>query len=357
MESSHAWIEYLNIPTSNLEEWKAEAPEDIPLLVWCLREGKISFKKYASWAKNHYSLPVIHPEFFSNHPPVENLSAADWTPWMVPVATWESVTYIGCVMPPPDPEEGFVYLLANPMNLCEVYSNLEKHLEETPQEQEVEDLQDSSYQMPDGLILDLKSPMTPPSHSPEGLTLNFELPNAEEVVQAAEPEAAEPEAPPEEELTIPFAPPAPKTQANLSLPEAALTGWWKETQQVFSHAVLLEASESGFNVLWKDGGVAPVVTLSASKPSLFRIALRTEKPYHGFVIENEIHNQFFDHLGAKGYPSCVTALLVEGSKDTRFIACFFGFIGKEGVELNLAESLSKQLNLALKKNSTFNQAA
>lgn len=389
METSHAWIEYLNISTSDLEAWKNEAPADVPLLVWCLKEKKIPFDDYATWAKNHYSLPVIRHEFFSNQPSLEDFEPADWSPWMVPLGTWEGLTYIGCVMPPPDPVEGCIYLLADPADLYEVYSTLKESTVSkfipTPASQENEgegvDTDESThYEMPDGLILDLKSPMSSPVSSPEepeesrelepeapeGLTLNFDLPPslpdapAESAPAEEEPELTvsrvyEEESPSSEELTAqaeteppPAAAVAKETSVAMALPEAPLKKWWEEVQKHFAHAVLLKAEQDQFHALWKDGeSREQVISLSSSSPSLFRIALRTKKPYHGFVIENEVHSQFFNGIGVSGYPSCVTALLVKGV-EPQFIVSFFGFVGNEGEELPSAETLATSLAESLK---------
>lgn len=383
MESSFAWIEYLNISPASLDAWKAEAPEDIPLLVWCLKEGKIAFKDYAKWAKNHYSLPVVRHEFFSNHLPLNEVDQRDWSPWMVPVGTWEGLTYIGCVIPPPDPEEGCVYLLADPVDLYKVYSQLEEtSISQKPEEEPVTE-ETTFHQMPDGLILDLKSPMAPPMEpenalsipepphfenevpmvapaesdsnvptAPEGLTLILKTPEEPAAPQPAAPQPAAPQpAAPQ-----PAAPPSHLKNSKSVIPENALAGWWSEAKNIFTHAVLLKVAGDHFDVMWKDGQSLSAPSLSIKNPSLFRIALRTGKPYHGFVVENEIHSQFFESIGVRGYPSSVTALLVDGT-NASFIISFFGFIGKEGMELSLAEALSQQLATSLRNVPGTTQAA
>lgn len=348
MEASKNWAETLNIPQEKLESWRAEAPEGVPLLIWCLKEGKVEFKDYAAWAKNHYSIPVITSEFFSQYEAPESIELEGWSPWMVPVGTWEGLTYVGCVLPPPDPEEGYVYLLAHPNDLGEVYSQMEKA-----------DIEESDSDGPAGLLLNLPSlPSMEPSDkataSPAGFTLNIpSLPS--------EPESAPPPLIPEpQEETIATAVTAigvkvaeakEEPKENTSVTQTALVdnkivkalkGWWVDAEKIFTHAVLVQVVDSELHTVWANGETAKHSPLTINQPSLFRIAMRTQKPYHGFVIENEVHDEFFlKQLEMKAYPSSVTAIALPN--EASFIVSYFGFIGKEGQELSLAESLTKQL--------------
>ncbi len=339
MEPTQDWLDHLNIPTTQLEAWKLEAPEDVPLLVWCLREGKLKFEDYANWAKNHYSLPVIKPEFFSSSPQIEGLESTEWSPWMVPVAIWENLTYIGCVLPPEDREEGFVYLLADPKDLNNFYLRLEEESASDPKE-------DTNFNAPEGLILNLP-PVIP--QSSETQSSEIESPQEESSIDVE---------PPTQVTAVESAPAVePPTAVTAIKPQGPTTTlqlaeWWNEAQGQFGQAVILKVEQNAFLPVWKNGSIISLKPLSSETPSLFRIALRTKKPYHGFVVDNPIHQSFFfEELSSKSYPSCVTAILIGEESSEHYIVVFFGYVGADGEELIQAEDLAGKLKSSLKSAS------
>lgn len=339
MENRNSWTEHLNISPAELESWKSEAPGDIPVLVWALREGKISFEAYARWAKGHYELAVLRHEFFTQAAPPPHAEVDQWSPWMVPVAQWESITYVGCVMPPPDPEVGLVYVLAHPKDLEDAYAKLAP----STMDDTVETVSESMPLPPDMSGFKLSLPDAPVDHPPEsltaeapqGFTLNLNLPETPD--SSTPPESLPPEVPPAEVLqneeenlmtaVTQMTNVTRMTQVTTAAPHPASTGpalnevqWWEEACQKFAHVLVLDASPDQFTLISQNGAsMDGSAFFSAAQPSLFRIAYRTQKPYHGFVVENEIHSAFFKHLAMDTYPNTVTAIAAKGQ-----ILVFFG---------------------------------
>lgn len=347
MELQKTWVEHLQIPQDLLQAWKAEAPEDMPFLVWCLRENKISFKDYSGWAKNHYQLPVIRHEFFTNLTLSSEVDPQSWTPWMVPLGMWEGLTYVGCVIPPPDPEEGYVYLLADPNDLYQAFSKFD-HPEMTtmtslaPEQAESEE---EIPMMPDGLFF---------SDTPPEVKLDlpdFNLPASEPAEEAPEPEEVFLGTATRIEIPQKSEPLTAITKVNFLKP---LSGWWSEVEKVFAHAVLVQHDGDQLSAIWKNGQQISGVEFSSTGPSLFRIALRTKKPYHGFVVENPTHTEFFESVGIRTYPSSVSAFLIESNPE--MIVLYFGYIAEEGAELRMAEAFSENLTQLLNQNSRFKAA-
>jgi hypothetical protein len=355
MDQADNWADRLNISQEQLKSWQEEAPADTPLLVWCLSAEKISFKEYALWAKNHYGLPILNHDFFSKHPVNLPLEDDHWTPWLVPLAKWENLTYVGCVVPPSDPEENLVYVIAHPKDLEGVYAQLNPS--SAPKETAVD------FEMPEGLVLDpikseptkIETPVSDAlSDAPQGLNLDLTAPPPLPTEEAPAAAFEAPEGLSGEDV-IP-------TQVNVEAPqapeetEAAPAGdmnqWWEEAQPWFENAVLLQGDEKDLKVTWVNGQPkADGVQLTCSAPNIFRIVLRTKKPYHGFVVENEIHSQFFNSLGLKEYPPVVTALLVQEG-DLHQILVLYGFTGEAEEHLEKAEAVAAGLQRVLTSAST-----
>jgi len=401
------WEKPLHIEAKDIAAWEAEAPANVPLLVWALTERKIDFQKYAQWAMNHYELPLLKSEFFTKNPTSNLIDQMESSPWMVPLGSWEGLTYVGCVVPPPDGEPGLVYVLADPLDLKRLYDSHFEVIEDVADheaEEAIEEIleppslpeNDSPVEMdaPQGLVLNLSSETAPDSPAPIDLLSEEDLkePHSQEDEEVTVFEAPEglsfdeiPSAPSSEaeevlsETSLPEVPegmnleaeehvtseedlveeePAEPTVA-AEIPEDQCFSdseseipieFWEQVKESFSHAALFHNEGDAFNLFWKDGAETSATSLPAQKPSLLRIAQRTQKPYFGFVVKNEVHDEIFKTWGMSDYPASVTAMSLELSSGSA-ILLLFGFLEENSEELSRAQELCEKLESHFKSSS------
>jgi hypothetical protein len=166
MSVSQDWVEALHINPEKLNEWSALAPDGVPLIVWLLQEGHVSPGAYLDWAKEHYQLPVVSPEYFTDA--FDPSSARDlqvhfdleWRPWFFPVESWDGITLVACVTPPEHIPANARFILADPATLQNVWSLLASTVTAT------------SFKMPPIPSLENSDEQLPPAlpDIPEGLT-------------------------------------------------------------------------------------------------------------------------------------------------------------------------------------------
>lgn len=332
MESLKTWTDQFNIQPTQLEAWRLEAPEDTPILFWCLTEGKIPFDQYAQWAKENYGLAVLQDSYFENSTILDIKNRVDselvWNPWNLPVGTWDGSTFIGCVEPPSEPLPNSVYVLADPRALRQCFDRI--FSEDEGKEHT------SIFEMPEGLNLNLVSPEA--DNAPAGLNLNLEEP-------PPVPEVAAQEAPEPQTNVTQMTQMTQITQmTSVSSPVFNdLSGWWLHAKKSFSNCLILSGDKDGLKAVWQNGVECDGPTVALNQPSLFRIAIRTQKPYHGFVVENEIHKDFFHALKINDLPKSITAISIPAGNQNVLLVAFGYQETNTQFELPEVEDLAQRL--------------
>jgi hypothetical protein len=97
----------------------------------------------------------------------------------------------------------------------------------------------------------------------------------------------------------------------------ALAWCFRQLKTRFSCSLVLVHSTKGLQA-WKwDASITPhsewAKEISFEGPSLFRVAARTMRPYHGFVVENTIQKNFFKGWGFTDLPKHVTAIPISNN--------------------------------------------
>lgn len=111
-------------------------------------------------------------------------------------------------------------------------------------------------------------------------------------------------------VKLPPAPPSLDQAKNL---ESAFAWAFAQVTGRYSHAMALQETNSQMLPwLWTPNWRTPEKinskATSLDQPSLFRIAGKTRRPYHGFIVESDIHKQFFNSWGFATLPPCATAI-------------------------------------------------
>lgn len=315
MSNANDWVEALNINPEKLSEWSAQVPEGTPLLVWCLENGHVPADAYFAWAAETYQLPILDPEFFKTAFEASMIPAdrggSPWQAWCFPVASWEEVTYVACVQPPSEVPTGrFAFVLADPTVLRATWGEptstsvrMTKAAVNAPPE------------MPAGMNLNL-NPVKPFSlNIDEANILGSQAPALEETPRELPEEA--PSAPlksaPPMKTAVAAAPAAAApAKAKPAPAESEVDSAYRHLKEYYNSSMILKLEGEGLKLV----GFSPEHDLSPingqelvrlAEPSLFRIVQKTQLPYHGYIVDSEIHRAFFKKLGLDDLPACVTA--------------------------------------------------
>lgn len=342
MSNEQTWVEALNISPEMLADWSAQAEEGVPLLVWCLEHGHVPAGKYFEWAKEHFQIPHLRSDFFEHGFDTQLLNSIrqseTWSAWCYPISQWDDVTVVACVEPPSEMPTGlFVYVLADPSAMRSKWDSTDHG---------------SSAQPPE---------------PPAGLTLNptksFKLNLDEGSFVIGDPNTAvAPEIPPlpmpeiEDDAAPDLAPQqitAVKRAPELSGDES------NQIEQAF--AKLKEAYDCALIMRCHNNTVSPYkwdsslkltdeMSVSLDQPSLFRIAAKTVRPYHGYVVDSPAHRDFFTQMGFKTLPECVTAVPIVIDKSLAGMLVAVGPGDAQNMEtLAQAEKLAKELSAVLEQ--------
>lgn len=376
MDSQKTWIEHFGVPHSTLESWQLEVPQGMPLLFWCLMESKIPFKDYAQWAKESYGLSLLNPKFFENSSSMNIKNSVEaspsWSPWHVPIAQWDGSTFVGCVEPPEEAHPSCVYVLAPPVELNEFYKQIFPEPEAISSEAEGPQGFKLDLDMPAGLNLNLEAPPPLPDFSqfekpseevttfsvPEGLNLS-ELSSPTAVIEdtSVDKEMTESHTQIHPSITQVSSEPSPAPKKPLST-DFNLSDWWQEAKTQFADCYILVGDVDTAKLIWKNGDSFDGSQISLTPPSLFRIAVRTQKPYHGFVVDNEIHKEFFKSLGLAKFPKTVTAISTLTPEGSFLTLLCYGFLGEDpNQELLMAEELAAKFSTSQPEETRIKKSA
>lgn len=386
MESPQTWVEALKINAENLAEWSTQAPADVPVLVWCLENGHVNIEDYLAWACEHYGLPILNSAFFTQSFKRESLSpdlrgSGQWTPWFFPVGNWEDVTLIACIEPPREALEGkFAFVLADPAVMHEIWGREGEGESQSVPNPEAP--QGVDLNAPTTFVLDLDN-LTIAGQDPRliddvpedkpTVTLNLresELDATTAVTKPLPVKAREtdplPSQPPPAPATKKAAKPAAVTQtpATKSAPakdsdttktnvspneEAEIQIAFNALRKDYFAALLMKCKDGiakpykwDTSLTIKAGDQSTFVNLKG--PSFLRIVQKTMHPYHGYIIESPVHEEFFRSLKLANPPASVTAIPLAFGDNLWGILIAFGTESTQGPHsLELAQKVAEKL--------------
>lgn len=152
-------------------------------------------------------------------------------------------------------------------------------------------------------------------------------------------------------------PPAP-AQLEAAQNESQAFAWaFLQLKSLYSHVMALRTDQQVAHPwLWSSQWSNPehpiVRANSLEQPSLFRIAARTRRPYHGFVVANDLHKEFFSNWGFSTLPACATAVPILVNNELWGLLLAIGDAKAESADaLSAVESIAGKLSgfLEIKK--------
>lgn len=133
MSDTKAWAQPFQVSSETYADWGQQAPSDRDFTYWCLETGRLSEGQYLNWAREHYGLASLEPEFFQTSPDLVLWSRVaaegNWYEWMLPVGEWEGVVFVACVEPPRQVDWDFPvrFVLAPASGLRVAWQLLQQH--------------------------------------------------------------------------------------------------------------------------------------------------------------------------------------------------------------------------------------
>jgi hypothetical protein len=124
------WFNHFNALLEGFEAQKRTESPDYPLLVQAIKEKYIPEADYFLWAKNHYELPVLNPEFFDTVTSTNfwftYKTAYPWTSYLLPVGEWDRHLLVACLEKPESFPENLkpIFVLCSPSALEDFWSKI-----------------------------------------------------------------------------------------------------------------------------------------------------------------------------------------------------------------------------------------
>jgi hypothetical protein len=250
------------------------------------------------------TVAYLKAEFFENlRPTIEFFQKwkefESWSPDCLPVYEWEDLLYVAISHenpPSPNPKPNVIYCKTDPEILKQLWAEWASDIEQ-PQSLGSQD------GAPEGFLMDLPVQKAKPLSSEE-----VSIESLFEATVAIDPGANTP--------PIASAPMATPPVASAASSEFDFEKYFKELNYHYEKSILFLASDSEAKALKWSSKVHPSPQAQESSyslqvPSFLRIAAKTGKAYHGYVVESEFAEKFFEDWNESKIPDHLTVSPVE----------------------------------------------
>ena len=262
MKTEKEWKKAFQISDEDYYHWE-QASQNSSVIKWALKHKKIDLYRYMKWAVSHYSIPWLKDSFLEQSPLAEDLwtkvkDKAQWSEDFTPLYLWKEKIFAGCVEPPVNNNPLVVPLLASPKILDFCWSKLQQ-------------------------------PTTADERPESAHTVNKNSENPSII----------------ESISGIFKKTSKKSKD--SSYEQIFSGMNKYCSAVIVFHIKNQEFlpiQSTIDIKQKD------MSISIKEPSLFRMLVRSETPFHGVVGSNAQHLKYFQQLGFPKLPECVTLIPV-----------------------------------------------
>lgn len=319
------WQKVFNVSEEDQNKWKQSDQTD-SFLTWALKYKKIHLDQYIDWAMQHYHLPFLKDSFFYDLTISQQLwdSVKDrekWNKGFVPIYEWEKTIFAGCLEPPEQKQDkNTIPILVSPKNLNTFWNKIQSFSRtklEPLKKSNKNNTEEEGIKQTPGV---LKKPMN---------LLNTVISH-----------------------TL-FA------QMKISAENQTYNQIFKISKKYFTGVILFSFNNNIFTpVEWSDAMEGPATPVKIDKPSIFKMIANSKSPYHGFIIKNEQHIQFFAPWGFAELPKHVTLIPVFNNSK-QMIGAFMGIAKTMIHQKHLREitSWTTPLSKAIQKTEELNKEA
>ncbi len=289
------WQVFFGIPEKVFQGWE-KSSQGSPLY-WALKEGRVDKLKYLKWASTRYGLPILKNSFFQNVSMDSSMwktleHKGKWSKKWVPIYQWEGTVFCACVEPP-DAEhlsEDLVPVLVDPAKLELCW-------------EKIQDLQKESQPPLENKEEETKVFNEAPAAPPRLQTLIASVTKITRVTN----------------LLKMF-----KSDKKTSSVSTERDGIFKLSKKYFSCVIVFGFHKDKFIPLQYSDSLSTPIEVSVRENSLFRLMYTSRREYHGWVVQNQTHIQFFASCGFKhALPKHISLVPVYGEGDN-LLGAFMG---------------------------------
>ena len=312
MEITKKWQKALHISPSDYQQWLKEAGSEDLVTAWALENNKIQASQYFTWAMDYYQIPYLKESFFHQIPVQLSLwnktkNQIKWNKYFLPLYEWEGLVFAACVEPPAIQHKNIFPILVKLDNLRFCWTKIESFTKNPSTSPALQTKQE---------------PFLPKNVENQNLATKIHKFVKTKIFNLTK-------------LT-----PAKAT------PGSAFSEIVELTKGLFSHAIIFSYNHDRFHpVRWNNlkGCKEPV---SIKENSIFKMVHKTLQPYHGFIVSNPAHKQFFTKWGFASLPKHITLMpITRTKKENQLIGAFMGIADTTipSEELNRIASCMNQL--------------
>ena len=273
------WRNKFNISNIDHADWKQASTED-SLAVWAVKNQKINVTQYMEWATHTYNIPFLKDSFFLNIDITERFwnrvkDHEQWNEGFLPVYEWDGLLFSACLTPPEQTKnKNTIPVLTRPKNLQLFWNKIKKF---SPGDASFAG--DASSVRQTVALTDKKTGLLEKS----SLLLNSVISQANITTTQVK---------------------------NLSVNEA-YSQILALSKKYFAGGVVFSYKNQEFTpVKWSDNLSCPTVPIKTEQASIFKMIVKSRSSYHGFIVQNEIHKQFFTACGFSALPKHITLIPV-----------------------------------------------
>ena len=314
------WRDKFNISNIEHSNWKRSSTKD-SLAVWAVKTQKISVAQYIEWATHNYQIPFLKDSFFLNIDITKQFWSRvkdheQWNKGFLPVYEWDGLLFSACLIPPEQTKnKNTIPVLTRPKNLELSWNKIQK-------------FSPTQYKAPSSAVptatvsTNEKSKQTEFTAKSSSLLLNSVISKANVITKIKSSSANE-------------------TYSQIL----------ELSKKYFTGSIVFSYQNQGFSpVKWSESLACPNTPVKIEKPSIFKMIVKSRSPYHGFIVNNETHKQFFTACGFSALPKHITLVPVF-DKTKNIIGAYMGIADKH-LDKNILYKVSKwtsALNEALQK--------
>jgi len=298
------WQKVFDISHQKYQEWKKHCSEE-SVLTWALKNKKIDVTQYLKWAKDHFRIPLLNDSFFKVNTIQFRLwksikELEQWHEFFLPIHEWKGIVFAGCLEPPKITNKSVTPILVSPEKLTECWDKIQTFPVS-------EFTRSSSHQSRIiRLYHSIKSHKSNKKRKPQK--------NKETKLNRITKFGTA--------IFSTFS--SSSSQTSIKDKCANIL---EQADQIFFGSIIFSYNkkEQFTPIVWSSSLNGPAKPTDTDIPSIFKIIKDSHQLYHGFIIKNKIHDQFFNDWGFDSLPQQVTLIpIFRYSQPSVIVGAFMG---------------------------------
>ncbi len=340
------WLKAFNISLAHFQEWEKQTPKEESTTMWALKNKKIDTQEYLKWASNHYGIPILDPAFIHNISISfefwnEVKDKATWNEAFLPVFKWEESIFSACIEKSSHHNTAIQPLLLAPDALKTCWQKIQSFNTKITSPSLIASDSDSTSDSISASVSDL----TRDSHQKPAQDLENESGDKDTTTQVTLLTKIK---------NIFHKTNLYKENDTRNKSSDLYLEVIEKSTPLYTSAIIFSYQNKQFTpIKWSSHFTnKKSEKIDTHQPSIFRIVRKSLRPYHGFVVPNTIHRDFFSHWGFSNMPAHVTLLPIFSSySNKKLIGAFMGIadVSIHPAKLTRAMTWCKPLSKPLSK--------